>query len=102
MRIILKNLNIFGLCAMVLAAGIVFTQSAFTPAKNNKVALIYGYDQTNPSNPWVLEGTEGYRCNRNPNFCKYVFETPPTAETDPTQSIPLSSEDTNRGSYQSE
>jgi hypothetical protein len=98
MRIILKNLNIFGLCAMALAAGIVFTQSAFTPAKHNKVALIYGYDQTNPSNPWVLEGTEGYRCISSNSICKYEFDTAPTSQTLPEEGKPLANSE--RGSYQ--
>lgn len=102
MKNLTTHLNTFGLLAILVAAGLVFTQSAFKPANTSKTALIYGYDQTNPEHPWVLDGTEGYRCISSQKFCKYIFETPPSQDTTPEQSTPLSTDDTNRGDYQAE
>ena len=95
-----KNVNTFGLMGIVLAAGLVISQSAFKPAKSDKaVEVIYGYDQSNPSNPWVAENTSGYLCERIGDLsCKYIFTTPPTPETDPETSTPAP--DTELGSYQ--
>lgn len=94
----IKHVNTLGLFGVVLAAGLVFTQSAFTPAKSGK-ALIYGYDQTHPENPWVLEGTEGYSCISSEEVCKYSFETPPTPDTTPDQGTPIAGQ---KGSYLAE
>jgi hypothetical protein len=95
-----KNVNAFGLMGMVLAGGLVFTQSAFKPAQSDKaVELIYGYDQSNPANPWVANNTSGYQCEQIGDLaCKYVFTTPPTPETDPQDSTPAPN--TELGSYQ--
>ena len=67
----LKNIKL-GALALVLGLGLVFTQSAFTPAKS--LNNIYGYDYTN--GVWTLEGTANYQCLAPiDDPCKYDFGT---------------------------
>jgi hypothetical protein len=96
MNNLFRNVNTFGLMGIILAAGLVFTQSAFKPAKSNKAALIYGYDYT--SRAWVLvEPGNGYQCIEAVTPCKFTFATPPSADTRPEDSTPL---DNDLGSYE--
>jgi len=91
-----KNVNTFGLMGIALAVGLVFTQSAFKPAKSNKAQLIYGYDYTN--HEWVpVKSDNGYRCIEASTPCKFTFAMPPSANTLPEDSLPA---DADQGSYE--
>jgi len=101
MNRLFKNVNTFGLIGVLLAGGLVFTQSAFKPAKSStSVELIYGYDYSAQGNPWTAYDPEnGYECNNSgAQPCKFVFSTPPSPETLPGDSTPA--EDAGIGSYQ--
>ena len=91
----LKNIK-FSALALVLGLGLVFTQSAFTPAKS--LNNVYGYDYTN--GVWTLVGTAGYRCISNPEPCNYDFGTgAPTPGQTPGEVDAIPSE-TDFGSYE--
>ena len=97
MKNLFKNVNTLGLMGVLLASGLVFTQSAFKSAKSDKaVELIYGYDYTNHT--WVPNNTAGYRCITTELPCKFTFSTPPSPETLPENSTP--SKDSVNGSYE--
>ena len=103
MNRLLKNVNTFGLMGVLLAGGLVFTQSAFKPAiDNNKTTVVYGYDPSNPTQPWVADGTPGYACVSSTNICKYTFDTPPSNEiprTLPSEGTPFGEGSQAFGSY---
>jgi len=97
MNRLFKNVNTYGLMGVLMAGGLVFTQSAFKPAKSDKaVELIYGYDYTN--NVWVPNNTPGYDCSPSSQPCKYIFNTAPSPETRPQDSTPAPG--TELGSYE--
>lgn len=106
MKNLFKNFNIFGLLGILLAIGLVITQSAFKPVKGDKVLMIYGYNESNPSAPWVPEGTAGYKCQPGNKICRYEFETAPSNApnniTSRQEGTPVSNDDTNLGSYELE
>ncbi|MNW07125.1 hypothetical protein D3C71_2036700 [compost metagenome] len=60
--------------------------------------MIYGYDESNPSNPWVLDDTPGYECVVSEQSCKYLFSTAPTPTTPRSAGVPVVGSDL--GSYQ--
>lgn len=65
--------------AFVIGLGLMVTTSAFTAKDSNKgVYLVYGYDESNPSAPWVAQGTPGYSCQESTKICKYRFNSPPS------------------------
>ncbi|AOM79200.1 DUF6520 family protein [Pedobacter steynii] len=97
----MKNKNRFlPFLALMLGIGLAFSQFAFKAKDNglSKTMLIYGYDEGNPSNPWVLDGTPGYECVVSFQDCKYYFSTPPTPTTPRSAGIPV--DDSEFGSYQ--
>jgi len=98
MKNLFKNVNTFGLMGVLLASGLVFTQSAFTSAKSDKaVELIYGYDYSTQSwNPVAPDN--GYRCVDGTNICKFTFTTPPTSANTPQNSTPA--QNSGLGSYE--
>jgi len=87
---------------VLLAGGLVFTQSAFKPAVDNtKETVVYGYDPSSAT-PWVAEGTEGYNCDRSAKICKYRFSTPPSNNipiTSPLDGTPVNNGEDDLGSY---
>ena len=102
MNRLFKNVNTFGLMGVLLAGGLVFTQSAFKPAiDDNKTTVVYGYDPSNPTEPWVADGTPGYNCDESTNICKYRFDSPPSNNpvTSPALGTPINNEESDLGSY---
>lgn len=97
----MKNKNRFlPFLALMLGIGLAFGQFAFKAKDNrlSKTMLIYGYDESNPSNPWVLDGTPGYKCEPGLDHCKYFFSTPPAPSTPRSAGIPV--DESEFGSYQ--
>jgi len=105
MKNLFKNVNTFGLMGVLVAGGLVLTQSAFKPAiDNNKTTVVYGYDPSSAT-PWIAEGTDGYYCDLSSNICKYEFDTPPSNEipiTSPSAGTPVGQGDDRLGSYRLE
>jgi hypothetical protein len=105
MKRLFKNVNTFGLLGILVMGLLVFTQSAFKPADHKtSVDLVYGYDASNPSAPWVADGTPGYSCVLSNDVCKYTFATPPSnapgSVTPRSAGTPLISGPEGTGSYQ--
>jgi len=99
MNRLFKNVNTFGLMGVLLAGGLVLTQSAFKPAiDNNKTTVVYGYDPNNSAQHWAPDNTPGYNCDDASSICKYSFSTPPTNSTPPSAGTPLP--DLGEGVYQ--
>ena len=84
----------------MLGIGLAFSQFAFKAKDNglSKTMSIYGYDESNPGNPWVLDNTPGYECVVSEQSCKYLFSTPPTPTTPRSAGVPVVGSDL--GSYQ--
>lgn len=90
MKSLFKNVNTFGLMGVLLAGGLLLTQSAFKPVVNDsKRTVIYGYDPDNLLQHWAPENAEDYFCQPAETICKYSFSTPPTNSTPPSAGTPL-------------